>query len=286
MDTDIDARAKVEEDLRQSIAKGDVVPYFQPLVDLGNGELRGFEVLSRWNHPTRGTVQPTEFIPIAESSGQIGALTMSVLRAACIGARDLPDHLSIAINVAPQQIQDEWLAPGILAILSETGFPPHRLDVELTEHALVTDLASAKRVISSLKSVGIKIALDDFGTGYSSLCYLSELPFDKIKIDRSFIKALHERPESAKVVNAIVGLGRSLGVLTIAEGVETEREAAFLREIGCPVAQGYLYSMPVPANELESLVARLTAPAPRARRRLGPHFSGSRFKLASARCAR
>ena len=143
-------------------------------------------------------------------------------------------------------------------MLNETGFPPRRLEVELTEHALVADLASAKRVISSLKSVGIKIALDDFGTGYSSLCYLSELPFDKIKIDRSFIKKLHEREESAKIVNAIVGLGRSLGVPTIAEGVETESEAAFLREIGCPVAQGFYYSTPVPAAELPKLVAALS----------------------------
>ena len=169
--------------------------------------------------------------------------------------------MSIAINVAPQQIQDEWLAPGILAVLSETGFPPHRLEVELTEHALVTDLPAAKHVISSLKSVGIKIALDDFGTGYSSLCYLSELPFDKIKIDRSFIKTMHDREESAKIVNAIVGLGRKPRLPTIAEGVETEREAEFLRDIGCPIAQGFLYSTPVPATELAGLVAEFSATA-------------------------
>ena len=130
--------------------------------------------------------------------------------------------------------------------------------MELTEHALVSDLASAKRVISSLKSVGIKIALDDFGTGYSSLCYLSELPFDKIKIDRSFIRTLHERPESAKVVNAIIGLGRSLGVPTIAEGIETERDAIFLRDIGCPLGQGFLFSKPVPASDLARLVAEFS----------------------------
>ncbi len=259
MVTEIEARARLEEELREAIGSGEVVPYFQPLIDLVTGELRGFEVLSRWDHPTRGLVQPADFIPLAESSGQIGTLTMTILRAACTAALPLPDDLSIAVNVAPQQIQDEWLAPSILAILNETGYPPHRLEVELTEHALVTDLASAKRVISSLKSVGIKIALDDFGTGYSSLCYLSELPFDKIKIDRSFIKTVHERTESAKVVNAIVSLGRSLGVPTIAEGVETEREAAFLREIGCPIAQGFLFSTPVPAAELMDLVATISA---------------------------
>ncbi len=258
MVTDIDARAKLEEELREAIAIDGIVPYFQPLIDLSTGELRGFEVLSRWQHPVRGMVHPSEFIPLAELSGQIGTLTMAILRSACRAALSLPGNLSIAINVAPQQIQDEWLTPGILAILNETGFPPHRLEVELTEHALVTDLASAKRVISSLKGVGIKIALDDFGTGYSSLCYLSELPFDKIKIDRSFIKTL-EREESAKIVNAIVGLGRSLGVPTIAEGVETEHEAEFLRDIGCPIAQGFLYSTPVPATELAGLVAEFSA---------------------------
>ena len=170
----------------------------------------------------------------------------------------VPAHLSIAINISPVQIQDDWLAPSILAILQEIGFPPQRLEVELTEHALVSDLASAKRVISSLKALGIRIALDDFGTGYSSLCYLSELAFDKIKIDRSFIRTLHERAESAKVVNAIVGLGKSLGVSTIAEGVETERDADLLREIGCPVAQGFLYSKPVPAIGLAKLIAEFS----------------------------
>lgn len=259
MDTDTDARAILEEELRHAIASGAIVPYFQPLIDLRTGDIRGFEVLSRWHHPTQGVMAPADFIPIAESSGMIGALTIAVLREACRTARGLPGHPSLAVNVSPQQIEDEWLAPSILAVLKETGFPPQRLEVELTEHALVADLASAKRVISSLKAVGIKIALDDFGTGYSSLCYLSELPFDKIKIDRSFIRTLHERPESAKVVNAIIGLGHSLGVLTIAEGVETERDEAFLRDIGCHVAQGFLYSKPVPAADLPKLIADLSS---------------------------
>ena len=260
MDTDINEREKLEEELRNAISKGDIVPYFQPLVDLDTGELVGFEVLSRWHHPTRGVIQPATFIPLAEESGQIGALTWAVLREACRAAMHVPAHLSIAINISPVQIQDDWLAPRILAILKEIGFPPQRLEVELTEHALVSDLASAKRVISSLKALGIRIALDDFGTGYSSLCYLSELAFDKIKIDRSFIRTLHERAESAKVVNAIVGLGKSLGVSTIAEGVETERDADLLREIGCPVAQGFLYSKPVPAIGLAKLIAEFSPP--------------------------
>ncbi|MEI9898907.1 MAG: EAL domain-containing protein [Hyphomicrobium sp.] len=150
-------------------------------------------------------------------------------------------------------------------MLTRTGFPPSRLEVELTEHALVNDIASAKQVIGALKKLGIRVALDDFGTGYSSLCYLSELPFDKIKIDRSFIRTLHDRPESAKIVSAIIGLGMSLGVPTIAEGIETERDAAVLRTMGCPFGQGFHFSRPVPASDLPEILARLLPSASSAR---------------------
>jgi EAL domain-containing protein (putative c-di-GMP-specific phosphodiesterase class I) len=245
MDVDIDARATLEEELRAGIEAGEVVPYFQPLVDLGSGTVHGFEVLCRWRHPTRGVLQPADFIPLAEAGGLIDALTTAVLRTACREAQGLPETMTLAVNVAPQQIQDEGLAEKILAVLAETGFPPERLEIELTENALVNDLAAAKRVITLLKGAGIRISLDDFGTGYSSLCYLSELPFDKIKIDRSFIQTLHERQESAKIVSAIVGLGKSLGVPTIAEGVETADEVDFLRKVGCSTAQGYYFSEPL-----------------------------------------
>ena len=245
MDVDIDARMALEDELRTGIETGEVVPYFQPLVDLESGTVHGFEVLSRWRHPTRGVLQPADFLPLAEAAGLIDALTMAVLRTACHAARSLPATMTLAVNVAPQQIQDERLAEKILAVLMETGFPPERLEIELTENALVNDLAAAKRVITLLKAAGIRIALDDFGTGYSSFCYLSELPFDKIKIDRSFIQTLQERRESAKIVSAIVGLGKSLGVPTIAEGVETRGEVDFLRRIGCSSAQGYYFSEPL-----------------------------------------
>jgi diguanylate cyclase (GGDEF)-like protein len=257
MDVDIDARAALEEELRAAIEAGEVVPYFQPLVDLGSGAVHGFEVLCRWRHPTRGVLQPADFIPLAEAGGLIDALTTAVLRTACREAQGLPETMTLAVNVAPQQIQDEGLAEKILAVLAETGFPPERLEIELTENALVNDLAAAKRVITLLKGAGIRIALDDFGTGYSSLCYLSELPFDKIKIDRSFIQTLHERQESAKIISAIVGLGKSLGVPTIAEGVETADEVDFLRRIGCSTAQGYYFSEPL-------LKVPATGPAARA----------------------
>jgi EAL domain-containing protein (putative c-di-GMP-specific phosphodiesterase class I) len=195
---------------------------------------------------------------MAEEAGLNNDLTMAVLQRACLDTRALPKDLFIAINIAPRQIQDEWLTQKIMTVLAKTKFPPNRLEIELTENALIDDIASAKRVIISLKNLGIKVALDDFGTGYSSLCYLSELPFDKIKIDRSFIKTLHDRPESAKIVSTIIGLGKSLGVPTIAEGVESARDAEVLRAMGCTIAQGYFYAKPAPAADLAEIVGRLT----------------------------
>jgi predicted signal transduction protein with EAL and GGDEF domain len=259
MEATVEARAELEQDLRQAIRSGAIAPYYQPLVELATGTICGLEVLSRWHHPTKGTVQPADFIELAEDAGVINDLTLAILQKACLDARSLPQHLSIAINIAPRQIQDEWLAQKIMTVLAKTKFSPQRLEVELTENALVDDIASAKHVIGSLKAQGIKVALDDFGTGYSSLWYLSELPFDKIKIDRSFIKTLHERAESAKIVSAIIGLGKSLGVPTIAEGVETERDAEVLKALGCTIAQGFLYAKPVPAADLAGIVAGLTS---------------------------
>jgi EAL domain-containing protein (putative c-di-GMP-specific phosphodiesterase class I) len=254
VETNTGLRHADEHELRSAIAAGEIIPYFQPIVDVATRRIRGFEALARWHHPTRGIVAPIDFIPLAEATGELANLTMSMLRQACVVARDLPTDLTIAVNVSPQQIQDEGLSTKILKVLTETGFPPHRLEIELTENALVTDFAAAKRVIQSLKNLGIRVALDDFGTGYSSLFYLSELQFDKIKIDRSFVRTLHDRSESAKIINAIVGPGRSLGVPTMAEGVETERDAAVLGDIGCLTAQGYLYSRPVPADKIAGLL--------------------------------
>jgi EAL domain-containing protein (putative c-di-GMP-specific phosphodiesterase class I) len=259
---DVDGRARLEDELRHGISSGEVVPYFHPLVDLPTGRLRGFEVLSRWQHPAKGLIHPEVFIPLAEDTGQITQLTMAVLRQASIVANRLPHDLSIAINISPQQLRDESLAARLLAVLDETGFPPSRLEVELTEQALVADFALAKRIINSLRSVGMRIALDDFGTGYSSLAYLSELPVDTIKIDRLFIETLHVRAESAKIVRAIVGVGKSLGLQTVAEGVNSESDAALLREIGCSIGQGFLYSKPLPAAEVADLVHSFAAVRP------------------------
>ena len=259
LDGDTDQRTQLESELRTAVAEGALVPYFQPVVDLRSGKTRSFEILCRWPHPTRGLLQPDAFIQLAESTGLIHKLTLSLLRSACLQARALPEEITLAVNIAPQQIQDASLAHKILAVLNETGFPPHRLEVELTETALVTDLPAAKHVISSLKCMGIRVALDDFGTGYSSLCYLSELPIDMIKIDRSFTRSMQERKESGKIVTAILGLGKSLNLATIAEGVETEGSANFLKAKGCTLAQGNFFGKPMPIDEAVAFARRRPA---------------------------
>ena len=255
LDEVMSERHMLEQQLREGIATGQLVPFYQPIVGLERRNVLSLELLCRWRHPQRGLLTPDKFIALAEHSGLIGPLTFSLLRAACKDMARFPPHWRLSINVAPQQIQDENLVPQFLTILREAGVPPSRLDVELTETALVNDTARARQVILSLKKAGMTVTLDDFGTGYSSLAYLAEMTFDKIKIDRSFVKTLPERAESAKIVDAIVGLSRSLGVATVAEGVETELQAGILQRLGCQTGQGYLFGKPVPARELTERVA-------------------------------
>ncbi len=255
LDETLAERAALEIELREGIAAGQLVPYYQPIVDLGQRSVRSLELLCRWRHPVRGLMGPDKFIALAEDSGLIGPLTMSLLAQACKDIARFPAPWRLSFNVAPQQIQDEQLVPQLLAILTEHGVPPARLDVELTETALVNDTARARAVILALKRAGMTVTLDDFGTGYSSLAYLAEMPFDKIKIDRSFVRTLHMKPESAKIVQAIVGLSRSLGVDTVAEGVETEEQARALQRLGCHFAQGYLFGKAMRADDLKDRVA-------------------------------
>lgn len=255
MDQDVREREELELDLRAAIAHGAIVPFFHPLIDLSSGELTGFEVLARWPHATRGLIPPLQFIPIAEDSGQIDALTVSVMRTALKAALHWDPRLSIAINIAPQQLKSESLVERLLEILQETGFPAERFEIEITENALIGDLELARGIVLRLKAHGIRVALDDFGTGYSSLSHLSELPFDKLKIDRSFIQTMHGRPESATIINAIIGLGKSLKMPTTAEGIETAADAALLKSLGCSVGQGFLYARPMPAHEVQALLA-------------------------------
>ncbi len=250
LDDALAERDALEQGLRVGIAAGELVPFYQPIVDLERRSVRSLELLCRWRHPQQGLLTPDKFIAVAEDSGLIGPLTLSLLRQACKDLAMFPRHWRLSINVAPQQIQNENLVSQLLAVLNEFGVPPARLDVELTESALVSDTACAREVILALKQAGMTVTLDDFGTGYSSLAYLAEMTFDKIKIDRSFVRTLHQRPESAKIVDAVVGLSRSLGVETVAEGVETEADAAKLRALGVNLAQGYLFGRPAAARDI------------------------------------
>ncbi len=253
LDDALAERDALEQALRKGIAAGELVPFYQPIVDLARRNVRSLELLSRWRHPTRGLLSPDQFIGLAEDRGLIGPLTMSLLNQACKDLPRFPPHWRLSINVAPQQIQDESLVPQLLEILVHHGVAPSRVDVELTETALVSDTSRARDVILMLKKAGMTVTLDDFGTGYSSLSYLAEMTFDKIKIDRSFVRTLHERPQSAKIVAAVVGLSRSLGVETVAEGVESEEDARKLLDLGCNLAQGYLFGRPLPADEVRLL---------------------------------
>ncbi len=264
-DARVRAVAQLESELRRAVAVDDVVPHFQPLVDLGTGRLVGVEMLARWPHPVRGMVSPAEFIPLAEDSGLIGPMTVSLLRQACRAAVSWPAYVTLACNLSPLQLRDPRLPSTIAGVLAETGLPAARLELEVTESALVGDLALARKLLEEIKALGVKLALDDFGTGYSSLRHLQLLPFDKLKIDQSFVGAMVADRESAKIVSAVVGLGHSLGLSTVAEGVETEEVAALLRGLGCDVGQGWLFGRPVPAHRIDALVAARGETTARAR---------------------
>ena len=253
----IRALALLEGELRQAVADDAIMPHFQPLVDIATGRLVGVEMLARWPHPTRGMVSPAEFIPIAEDAGLIGPMTINLLRRGCRAASAWPAHVTLACNVSPLQLRDPGLPGAIAAVLAETGFSAHRLEVEVTESALVGDLALARSLLDAIKALGAKLALDDFGTGYSSLRHLQLLPFDKLKIDQSFVGAMATDRESAKIVSAVIGLGHSLGLSTVAEGVETEEVAALLKGLGCDVGQGWLFGRPVPAHRIDALAANI-----------------------------
>ncbi len=232
------------------------VPYFQPLISLDSGELNGFEVLARWRSPTRGIVEPADFIEIAEQSGQISALSMRVMEKAFIEAKDWPAELKLAVNISPIQFRDPQLAERIVKILTETGFPARRLEVEITESSLMEDRAQALTIVQSLRNNGITIALDDFGTGYASLSQLHALPFDRIKIDKSFINALGDNEQSAAIVETITALGKSLKVPITAEGVETGAIREQLAALGCSDAQGWYFGRAVAGHVASMKFAR------------------------------
>ena len=253
MESELRRRNIVEAGIRAGIPRGEFIPYYEQQVDLLTGELRGFEVLARWRHLNGAIIEPMEFIPVAEATGLISDLSFAVIRQALIDAKDWDEHLSIAVNISPVQLKDPLLAQRIVQVLIETGFPSQRLEIEITESSLFENLDLAKGTVESLKNQGIRIALDDFGTGYSSLSHLQALPFDRIKIDRSFISSMQDNPESSAIVSAIAKLGATLGLPVTAEGVESEASLKILHDLGCSDSQGWFYGKPMPAEQAAEL---------------------------------
>ena len=242
-------------DVSHAIADGEFCPYFQPLVELRTGKLRGFELLARWHHPQIGWIPPDEFIPAAERDGWIDELTGALLHQALPVLADLSHTLTLAINISPLQLHNRHLPRQIETVANKAGFSMDRLIIEITESALANDMEQAGTVAHELKEMGCGLALDDFGTGYSSLLHLQSLPFDELKVDRSFVGSMTEQRDSRKIVAAVIGLGQSLGMTTVAEGVETEEQAEMLLWLGTELGQGWLYGKPAPAVDLRAIAS-------------------------------
>jgi len=249
------AQGEIEQGIRFGLEHDQFVPYFEPQVDLSTGEIIGFEVLARWNHPLSGLISPDVFIPIAEEIGVIGRLSEQVIGEALRQSASWDPSLKISVNISPTQFADGWLAQRIVRMLSESGFPAERLVVEVTESSLFADLELARSIVTSLKNQGIRLALDDFGTGFSSLAHLRSLPFDVIKIDRSFVTNIHENKESMAIVRAVTTLASALSVPVCVEGIENEAAYEAVVMLGCQVGQGWYFGKAMPAEEAADLLA-------------------------------
>lgn len=254
MDAEARSQASLEGYLRKAIASREIQPYYQPLMELSKGKLIGFEILARWQSASLGLIVPDVFIPLAEKLGLISTLTLDLLRIACKDSQLWPDDLTLALNLSPLQLSDPMLPMHILAVLTESGFPPNRLEIEVTESAMVRDLQGAKAILTSFQNLGMRISLDDFGMGYASMYNLADLRFDKIKIDRSYIQSMRDSPESLAIVNAVLALSKRLGVPTLAEGVENKDAMVSLIESGCEFGQGYLFGKAVPVSETLGII--------------------------------
>jgi len=249
-------RHLVEVDLRGALEAGEFHLAYQPQLRVETGELTGFEALLRWTSAKRGPISPAEFIPIAEETGLIVPLGEWVLRTACATAAKWPDHIKIAVNLSPIQFRARGLAAMVTSALATTALAPHRLELEVTESALLEDDAATIAILHQLRALGIRVSMDDFGVGYSSLSYLRKFPFDKIKIDRSFVGTLGESSESKAIVRTIASLGENLGMETTAEGIETAEQLDLVRQAGCTEAQGYYFSRPCAAEDALRIIEK------------------------------
>jgi diguanylate cyclase (GGDEF)-like protein len=256
MDAQAQARRLLELDLRAALLHGEFVVHYQPIHDITTDRISCFEALVRWNHPLRGMIPPANFIPLAEETGLIIPIGDWVLRTACKDAAGWSQDVRIAVNLSPVQFKNRNLVTSVMAALSASGLIAKRLELEITESVLLQDSEATLAILHTLRGFGVRISMDDFGTGYSSLSYLRSFPFDKIKIDRSFVHELATRSDSMAIIRAVTGLGKSLGISTTAEGVETREQLALLRSEGCDEVQGNLFSSPRPAADVERMLSK------------------------------
>ena len=257
MDAQMQERRRLELDLRKAMLNSEFELYYQPLIQIANGEVCGFEALIRWNHPERGIVAPNEFIPVAEEIGLILPLGEWVLKQACLDAAAWPGKLTVAVNLSAAQFRNPMLALSVVSALGQSGLAASRLELEITETVLLQDDRAVLDTLHQIRDLGVRICMDDFGTGYSSLSYLRSFPFDKIKIDRSFVRELGKENDCVAIIRAVTRLGSSLGMITTAEGVETEQQLEILRAEGCVQVQGYLFSRPKPKSEIAGMLKQL-----------------------------
>ena len=257
MDLELRKRRALESDLKQAVRNDEFELVFQPIVKLDRQRIACCEALLRWRHPVRGYVSPAEFVPLAEETGLIGEIGEWVLHRACAEAATWPSGIGVAVNVSPAQFKNAAVVRAVKAALAASGLPSNRLELEITESVLLTDNMATLATLHTLKRIGVRVAMDDFGTGFSSLSYLQSFPFDKIKIDQSFVRNLELTGNARLIVRSVIGLGRSLGITTTAEGIETEAQLEQLRLEGCEEGQGYLFSRPVPSARIRELVATL-----------------------------
>ena len=245
MDRRMQSRRSLELDLRRAVVDGEFEMYYQPLVDTSDGQISGFEALLRWNHPSEGLILPDQFIPSAEDIGLIVPIGEWVLRQACSLAATWPTHIGVSVNLSPAQFRTGDLVRTVTTALAVSGIEPSRLHLEITEGVLLEHTDETLKILHSLRNLGVRIAMDDFGTGYSSLSYLRSFPFDKIKIDQSFVQDLFSGSEALSIIRAVTDLGRNLGMTTTAEGVETAAQLEQIQKEGCSEVQGYYVGRPM-----------------------------------------
>jgi predicted signal transduction protein with EAL and GGDEF domain len=254
MDAQMQARRAMEHDLRKALVAGEFELHYQPVVNLHNDEISGVEALIRWRHPDKGVIPPSTFIPVAEEIGFIVSLGEWAIREACLTAAQWPSQVRVAVNLSPMQFRTPGFVQLVVGALEESGLAAERLELEITETMLLQDCETTLSTLYQLRALGVRIAMDDFGTGYSSLSYLQSFPFDKIKIDRSFVKDIAEGVGSLNIVRAVAAMANGLGMATTAEGVETSEQLETVRAEGCTEMQGFIFSRPLPADEIAQLL--------------------------------